>query len=217
VGFWLDGWAGDNAGKVVGREPNTLLVAVTTTDYTLPPGGLFKKGYLDGVPYYYECWVDCLTPNARPAIATNVAFLGTVYAIEVMEMDWGDGKDPWAPGVHLFSVGLGEEGTESATLATAVIDDNLLPRLAPKQLEVVGPALLGMFRESRTAAGRRRGWQAPPDPDRIAAQEPPEPDRPGEADRSARRISGAVTALIEAVERQNKMQQLLIEELQRTR
>ena len=218
MAFWLDRWAGDHAGNVVGREPNTLLVAVTT-DAPMLPAGLFQKGDLDGIPWYWNCWVECLTPNARDAIATKITSTGNVFAIEVREIDWGEGKDPWAPGVHLFSVDLlADEGNRSATIATAVISDSDKQfRLAPEQLEAVGPALWSMFRESRTAVGARPGWVVPPEPDRIAEQVPPDPERQGEADRSARRMSGAVDALIGALERQSKDTHLLIEQLQRMR
>jgi hypothetical protein len=133
VAFELDGWAGDHAGSVVGREPNTLLTALTTSDPSSAPVGLSQKADLDGTPWYVYCWVECLTPNARHAIATEITRLGeaNVFEIEVTEVDWGDGKDAWAAGVHLFGVSLAEGHNRCATIATAVITDTVR-RLDPR-------------------------------------------------------------------------------------
>jgi hypothetical protein len=48
VGFSLEGWTGDNADEVVGRKPNTLLVALTSdgdvgVDW---PSGPYENGKL---------------------------------------------------------------------------------------------------------------------------------------------------------------------------
>ena len=145
----LNGWAGDNAGNVIGREPNTLLVALTASDPTeIPPRGLTERGgdLPGGVHVYPYCQVACLTPNSRFAFVTNITPRGTfLYAIELMEVDlsyMGLPRDPWRPGVHLFSVELQDEANPfnlSTTIATAVIDDKV-PRLEdmePKYLEAV--------------------------------------------------------------------------------
>jgi len=106
MGIWLGSWAGDHAGAVEGRQPNRLLISLTHTDGTFPPG-LFKKGDLGGVPWYFDVNVTCLTPGVREAIATTVDDVGDyVWSIEVAEVDWSSGKAPWKPGVHLFSVML---------------------------------------------------------------------------------------------------------------
>jgi hypothetical protein len=98
---------------------------------------------LGGVPWYYNCWVDCLTPNALDAFATKVTnergWWGNVYAIEVKEIDWGDSKkDPWTPGVHLFGVTLGWWPNTTATIATAVISDTMRPHTPRPEVDAVG-------------------------------------------------------------------------------
>ena len=126
MGIWLQAWAGDHAGMVQGRQPNRLLVALTHTDATFP-AALFQKGDLNGVPWYFNVYVTCLTPGAREAMAIAVAEAGDyVWSIEVAEVDWGTGKDPWQPGVHLFSVMLlAPGGHQSGTIATGIVDDNV--------------------------------------------------------------------------------------------
>ena len=126
MGIWLNGWAGDHAGKVQGRQSNRLLVSLTHTDGTFPPG-LFKKGDLDGTPWFFDIFVTCLTPGAREAIAIAVDDVGDyVWSIEVAEVDWGNGKSSWGPGVHLFSVMLlAGGGHQSGTMTTAIIDGGL--------------------------------------------------------------------------------------------
>ena len=97
--------------------------------------------------------MQCLTPNALGAFATKITSItgwGYVYAIEVRPIDWGRGGDPWAPGVHLFSVILGEYPTvggiiQASTIATAVINDRISP-YAP-DLDVVGPTMWNMDHE----------------------------------------------------------------------
>jgi hypothetical protein len=132
MSIWLHGWAGDHAGKVEGRQLNRLLVALTRTEGTPIPSALHTKGDLDGIPWYYGINVTCLTPGARDAIATAVDLVGDyVWSIEVAETDWGVGKkDPWTPGVHLFSVmlvNLNELITyPSGTITTAVIGDKVV-------------------------------------------------------------------------------------------
>jgi hypothetical protein len=46
---WLNGWAGDNAGSVVGRQPNTALVAVSFTSGDYPQ--VFDTWDLDGTTW----------------------------------------------------------------------------------------------------------------------------------------------------------------------
>ena len=126
MGIWLEGWAGDHAGRVQGRQANRLLVALTHTDGTFP-SGIFQKGDLDGIPWYFDMYVTCLTPGTREAIATAVDDVGDyVWSIEVAEVDWGTGKHQWDPGIHLLSVMLlAGGGHQSGTIATAVIDEGV--------------------------------------------------------------------------------------------
>jgi hypothetical protein len=126
MGMWLASWQGDHAGSVIGRQPNRILISLTHTDGTFPPG-LFKQGELGGLPWYYEVNVTCLTPGTREAIATAVVDVGDyVWSVEVAEVDWGSGKLPWAAGVHLFSVMLlAGGGHQSGTIGTAIIDDEV--------------------------------------------------------------------------------------------
>jgi hypothetical protein len=153
MAFWLDGWCGDNAGEVTGREPNTLLVALTTEAGEYPPG-LFLHSDALGFTSYYECSVDCLTANARDAVATSISFLGgNLVAIQLAELELGGGKEPWAKGIHLFGVSLNNKGNQSATFATAFISGEVasvkpsrtalwaLSRSRTTGLQVAGPDL----------------------------------------------------------------------------
>ena len=126
MGIWLNCWAGDHAGKVEGRQANRILVSLTHTDATFP-AGLFQKGNLGGVPYYFEVYVTCLTPGTRGAIAVAVEDVGDyVWSIEVAEFDWGTGKTAWKAGVHLFSVMLlAGGGHQSGAIATVNIDKDV--------------------------------------------------------------------------------------------
>jgi len=175
--YSISGWAGDHAGSVVGRKPNTLLISVNASveggfgSTTMMPSGLYLKQDLGGVPWYPKCAVQCLTPNALGAFATKITSIngwGYVYAIEVRPIDWGRGGDPWVAGVHLFSVILGDYPSnggviQASTIATAVISDRISP-YAP-ELEVIGPTLWNMAHED--LRGRpieeRPDSMAPPD------------------------------------------------------
>lgn len=126
MAIWLGAWSGDNAGPVVGRQANRLLVSLTHSDGTFPPG-IFEHGTLGKVTWYYDLYVTCLTPGARDAIAVSVDKVGDyVWSVELAEVDWEDGKSPWEPGIHLFSAMLlAPVGHQSGVIGTAVIDDAL--------------------------------------------------------------------------------------------
>lgn len=126
MGIWLGSWAGDNAGIVEGRQRNRILVSLTHTDGTFPTG-IFQKGDLDGIPWYFDLYVTCLTPGSRDAIAISVDDVGDyVWSVEVAEVDWGLGKAPWKPGVHLFSVMLlAGGGHQSGTIGTCIVDERV--------------------------------------------------------------------------------------------
>lgn len=126
MAIWLGSWAGDHAGKVEGRQHNRLLISLTHSDGTFP-SGIFQKGDLNGVPWYFNMYVTCLTPNSRYAIATSVDKIGDyVWSVEMAEVDWGDGKDPWKPGVHLFSAMLlANGGHQSGVIGTVIIDKSV--------------------------------------------------------------------------------------------
>jgi hypothetical protein len=145
MGFWLEGWSGDNAGKVVGRAANRLLVTITHTDGTFPTG-YYKKGDLFGTPWHYETLVTCLTPGAREAIATSVEAVNNepyVLSIELAEVDYGGNKTAWEPGVHLFSVRLvGTNGNQATALTSAIIDDRLKRVDLSLLSKVAGPWML---------------------------------------------------------------------------
>ena len=160
MGFSLEGWTGDNAGEIVGRKPNTLLITLTTDgSYFVDwPEGLYQKGEaLGGVPWYYNIGVACLTPGARSAIAAHVEFIkdADAYAIEVAEIEWGGEEElkPWEPGVHLFAVEMWAfQGPASATtLATAVIH----PSLRRVNLTEGGQAVSALLSQAERI--RRRG------------------------------------------------------------
>ena len=180
MAYWtysITAWAGDHAGSVIGRKPNTLLISLTQSfesGYSGPagPAGLYEKRDLDGVPWYPGCRVQCLTPNTLSAFATSISndhgYWGNVFAIEVRPIDWGRGEDPWTLGVHLFSVNLGDYPPAggfvgAGTIATAVISDRISPH--SPDLEVVGPTLWNMCHEGLpgSPAQERRGSVAPPD------------------------------------------------------
>ena len=126
MGIWLGAWAGDHAGTVEGRQPNRLLFSLTHTDATFP-SGIHQKGDLYGTTWYFNMYVTCLTPGTREAVAIAVDDIGDyVWSVEVAEMDWGGNKDPWKPGIHLFSVMLlANGGHQSGAIATVIIDDNV--------------------------------------------------------------------------------------------
>jgi len=176
--YSITGWAGDHAGSVIGRKPNTLLISVTQSfeaGYSGPvgPSGLYETRDLGGVPWYPKCFVQCLTPNTLSAFATKITndhgYWGNVFEIEVRPIDWGRGEDPWAPGVHLFSVTVGDYPPQggfavSGTIATAVISDRIAPH--SPDLEVVGPMLMTLGHENLPGSPvhDRPGSAAPPDP-----------------------------------------------------
>lgn len=147
MGIWLGSWAGDHAGKVEGRQTNRLLVSLTHTDGTFPPG-LFKKGDLGGTPWYFDVSVTCLTPGSREAIATAVDDVGDyVWSIELAEVDWGTGKKAWKPGVHLFSVMLlAAGGHQSGVIASAIVDSHV-KRISPDVLAAARLAVEAQGRE----------------------------------------------------------------------
>jgi hypothetical protein len=130
MGIWLEGWAGDHAGQVDGRQPNRLLVAVTQTDLD------FIDGFFDhedeifgGVPWYLNIHVSCLTPSSRFAIAVGIHDIGErLYSIEVAEVDFGNATDsPWKSGVHLFSLHLYSHNYwgDASTITTVIVDDKV--------------------------------------------------------------------------------------------
>jgi hypothetical protein len=125
---WLASWAGDNAGPVVGRQNNRLLVSLTTQDGTIPSGLFQQNSTVFGTPWFFELYVNNLAPGSRDAIAIACDDLsyGFAWSIEVAEVDYGLGKAPWQPGVNLFSVLLfAPGGVASATIATTTVDDKV--------------------------------------------------------------------------------------------
>jgi len=141
---WLKGWAGDNAGEVVGREPNRLLISITMEGLGYPDG-LLQREEIGEFTVYPNCDVDCLTPNAGRAAAINVELrAGNVLAIGLAQLGLGD-PEPWDPGVPLFAVTLGSEGNVSSTIATAVITDEL-PHIDLRRFEISGSPISRRFR-----------------------------------------------------------------------
>lgn len=126
--IWLQGWTGDQAGNVEGRQPNRLLIALSLSDGTFPTGW-YLQGQLDGITDYPYIAVACLAPGSRYAMATAVdqaGYQGLVYSIKLAEVDFGAGDTPWVTGVNLFSVTLAMDGgNQASTIATALIDDNV--------------------------------------------------------------------------------------------
>src|SRR5205814_7556635 len=102
---WLNGWAGDNAGSVVGRQPNTALVAVSCTSGDYPQ--VFDTWDLDGTTWYPYISAECLTPGVMPAIVTNIEKSVDLFmwSLQVTPSNYGGGTPSnvaWKPGVHLF-------------------------------------------------------------------------------------------------------------------
>jgi hypothetical protein len=125
MAIWLNAWVGDHAGTVTGRQNNQLLVSLSYSDFTIP-SGLFQFAEDDGTPDYYRIVVSCLTPNSRPArVIKAVPREVNVWSLDLAQVDYTDsGWEPWAAGVHLFSVDLDvPNGAAASTIATAVIDD----------------------------------------------------------------------------------------------
>lgn len=123
MGIWLNGWAGDHAGQVEGREPYRALVALTHTNGQFP-SGLFQFGDLEGKSWYYNIYATCLTPGSKSAIVTKVDDVGDyVWSLEMTPWEWGnDQLAPWQAGVHLFSIMmLADGGSQSGTIATVVV------------------------------------------------------------------------------------------------
>jgi|SRR4051812_6603165 hypothetical protein len=126
MGLSLCGWAGDHVVGLQGRRSQRLLLTLAQRDGGVPSGLVHTLS--NGILYYPDLSVRCLTPGARDAIALAVEQLDAfVWSIEIAEVDFGDGRSPWAPGVHLFCIMLQPDGSseESRTFATAVVDASL--------------------------------------------------------------------------------------------
>jgi hypothetical protein len=129
MGFWLNGFQGDNAGAIVGRVPNQLVVAFTTSGDAYLSNFELEHYEWQGQQVYADIEVQCLTPGTNPALAVNVQQKESVLLIGLAQ--WDAGQTPWAPAVHLFSVGLNGNGStidsygSSFVIVTAVIDNNL--------------------------------------------------------------------------------------------
>jgi hypothetical protein len=123
MAIWLDAWRGDNAGAVEGRRNYRALISLTHTDGTWPVA-LAQSGDFEGMKWYFNIYATCLTHNAMSAIVTKVEDIGDyVYSLEMTPWHFGnDGKDPWSPGVHLFSIMmLGGGGSQSGTIASVIV------------------------------------------------------------------------------------------------
>lgn len=146
MAFWINGWSGDGAGTVVGREPYRALFSLTHSEGDFPIG-IHQSGDLDGITWYYNFSTTCLTPGAMPAIVTNVIDVGDyVWSAEVTPHDWG-GTDAanWAPGVHLFSLMLfGPDGNQSGTIATVIVPKK--PMKAVRATPVMAQKMMKMRR-----------------------------------------------------------------------
>lgn len=109
------------------------------------PLELYQKTDLDGTHWYYHIEATCLTPGAMSAIVTKAEEVGYyVWSLEVTPWKWigPDAKEPWKPGVHLFSITMFEAGNQSGTIATVVVAPKvktvieLSPRTMHKMLTV---------------------------------------------------------------------------------
>jgi hypothetical protein len=107
MGIWLNAWAGDNAGLVMGRQqqPYRALVAYTKSDFDHSFAFLNKFDLGDGTIFFAQIEAICLTaPNAMDAIVTKADLLGSwIYSLELTPVQ-EKGKIPWNTGVHLFGI-----------------------------------------------------------------------------------------------------------------
>ena len=135
MAYTLTGWAGDNAGPVIGRRANELLVS-TTEDLRSFTDAFWKSVVIPGgLHWFLNLRIECLTDGATWGMVTGVRKLtGEVYALELTMVNSESGR-AWAPGVHLFSVSIYAppydqargltDSWYSGTFATAVIDRHL--------------------------------------------------------------------------------------------
>jgi hypothetical protein len=130
MSIWLTGWTGDNAASlVVGRKRNTLLIGFSSSDHGIPQLSDWDQPTYEtnGIKYYDSVWVSCLTPGARDAVVTGIEQTAFSFAFRVTQVERDDGKNPWEPGVHVFTVTLSEAVSPNwcTTLATAVIPSKI--------------------------------------------------------------------------------------------
>jgi hypothetical protein len=145
--MWLNAWAGDNAGEVLGRQPYQALLAVTYTDADLP-AALFQNGDLDGTTWYFNISATCLTPGSMSAIVTNVDYSAETYALELTP--WQFSNTPtgeWQPGVHLFSISmLGANANVSCAIATVVVPPKSKVKRVVKLSDFAAQQVMGQRR-----------------------------------------------------------------------
>jgi hypothetical protein len=101
----MQGWTGDFDTQIAGREPFTALIAMSSDEDSNPSDQMNFPALKE--PYD---WVHatCLTPNAMGARVTKVEYVGvlTWQVTVVPDSSKSDGTIAWAPGVHLFSIGI---------------------------------------------------------------------------------------------------------------
>jgi hypothetical protein len=128
----LSGWAGDHAGPVLGRQPYTALVSVSSTDNSYCPA-FFQKTDYEGTSWYTDINATCLTPGAAPAWVTGCTTIGDVYSLELSYWSFGSsGGEPWKPGVHLFSIevlGYDWSNNWDSSMSTAIVTVVVPPKI----------------------------------------------------------------------------------------
>jgi hypothetical protein len=149
MGIWLNAWAGDHAGSVLGRQPYRALVAYTYSDPDYSNAFYDAWEDTDGTIIYPEIEARCLTtPNAMDAIVTKTEPLGAgVSSLEVTPVK-SKGKDPWNTGVHLFGIAISSpvSNSSSGTIATVVVPSKVT---IAKELSDNANAVVTMLKLSR--------------------------------------------------------------------
>lgn len=151
MAIWLNGWTGDNAGPIIGRQNYRALISLTHTDGSWPVA-LIQKGDLEGTPWYFNITAVNLAPDSMYAIVTDVDDLGGyVYSLTVKP--WQFSNTPhgeWQPGVNLFSIMmLGGGGSQSGTIASVIVPT--------KKAQAVRPFKFSEFSASQVLQRRRDG------------------------------------------------------------
>jgi hypothetical protein len=134
----LSGWAGDHAGSVMGRQPYTALVSVSSTDDSAY-FAFFQKADIEGTSWYNHIYATCLTPGAASAWVTGCTPIGDgLFSLELSYWSFGSSSgEPWKPGVHLFSIDVqgndwssNWDFSRSTTIVTVVVPPKIKKGIA---------------------------------------------------------------------------------------
>lgn len=114
--WWLDGWTGDNAGPVQGREFYRAFVRVVVDGPQQPQQFCKKTTTVGGIKYHSDMWAAFLGGLPVYALVTDVKFLaGWSMSLEVTPVGTGHQKVELTPGVHLVAISAFEQIMTSPT------------------------------------------------------------------------------------------------------